>query len=204
MKKVIFKTKNSIKNQKKLYLLLIGLAILSFILGGLFIFVLNDESSTYISNGIKDFFNNISEYSGISSFFNSFVNSSVYILIIWVLGISIIGIPIILIIYIFKFFLFGFSLSSIIYTYKLGGILRCLIHLFPHQLVFLLILLLVSFYGISFSIKLYKYLFFKKIINFKEYMNKYLKVLLYSLVVCVFISLYEAFISTYLLNLFNK
>lgn len=204
MKKVIFKTKNSIKNQKKLYLLLIGLAILSFIFGILFIFILSDESSTYIFNGIKDFFNNISEYSGISSFFNSFVNNSVYVLVVWILGISIIGIPIILFIYIFKFFLFGFSLSSIIYTYKLGGILRSLIHLFPHQLVFLLVLLLVSFYGISFSIKLYKYLFFKKIINFKEYMNKYLKVLLYSLVVCVFISLYEAFISTYLLNLFNK
>ena len=135
--------------------------------------------------------------------FSSLINNLVYVLSIWTLGISIIGLPIIITIFSFKFFFFGFSLSSIICTYKWGGILRSLVHLFPHQLLFLIVLLLVTFYAVSFCLKLFNYLFFKKMINFREVMRKYLKILLICSLTTIFISLYEVYISTYLLNLFN-
>ena len=77
------------------------------------------------------------------------------------------------------------------------------LHCFPHQLLFLIVMVLVTFYGSSFCIKLFNYLFLKKNINFKEVMRKYLKILLVSCVCCLFVSLYEIYISYYLLNLFN-
>lgn len=203
MKKGIFKTKVNVESQKKLYVFLIGLAFLSLIAGIVFIFLITDENLMQITNNITLFFNDINNGNKFSLLCSSIVNNFTYILIIWILGISIIGLPIILIIYLFKFFLFGFSLSSVIYTFKWKGILRMFFHSFPHQLLFLIIMLLVTFYASSFCIKLFNYLFLKKNINFKEVMRKYLKILLISLVSCLAISLYEVYVSYYLLDFFN-
>lgn len=122
---------------------------------------------------------------------------------IWILGISIIGLPLVIGIFIFKSFITGFSISSIIYTYKLNGVLKTIFHIFPHQIVFLILLLLITFYASSFCIKLFNYLFLKKMINFKEVMHKYLKILLICVIGSIVSSLYEVYVSTYLLNFFN-
>lgn len=203
MKKAIFKAKTSIESQKKLYIFLIGLAVLGIISGIIFIFLISDENIVQIKDNLTLFFKDINTGNKLDLLFSSLINNLVYVLSIWTLGISIIGLPIIITIFSFKFFFFGFSLSSIICTYKWGGILRSLVHLFPHQLLFLIVLLLVTFYAVSFCLKLFNYLFFKKMINFREVMRKYLKILLICSLTTIFISLYEVYISTYLLNLFN-
>jgi len=203
MKKGIFKAKTNIANQKKLYIFLIGLALLSLISGIIFIFLIKEENLTEISKKITIYFTEINNANKLNILINSIINNFIYIITIWILGISLIGLPIILIIFIFKNFITGLSISSIIYTYKINGIIKTIIHIFPHQIILLIILLLISFYSISFCIKLFKYLFLKKIINFKEVMQKYLKILIISLLVTLFTSIYEAYISTYLLNYFN-
>jgi len=203
MKKGIFKAKTNIANQKKLYIFLIGLALLSLISGIIFIFLIKEENLTEISKKITIYFTEINNANKLNILINSIINNFIYIITIWILGISLIGLPIILIIFIFKNFITGLSISSIIYTYKINGIIKTIIHIFPHQIILLIILLLIFFYSISFCIKLFKYLFLKKIINFKEVMQKYLKILIISLLVTLFTSIYEAYISTYLLNYFN-
>jgi len=203
MKKGIFKAKTNIANQKKLYIFLIGLALLSLISGIIFIFLIKEENLKEISKKITIYFTEINNANKLNILINSIINNFIYIITIWILGISLIGLPIILIIFIFKNFITGLSISSIIYTYKINGIIKTIIHIFPHQIILLIILLLISFYSISFCIKLFKYLFLKKIINFKEVMQKYLKILIISLLVTLFTSIYEAYISTYLLNYFN-
>mgnify|MGYP003295333797 CR=1 FL=1 len=60
-----------------------------------------------------------------------------------------------------------------------------------------------SFYSISFSIKLFKSLFLKQTINFRVVMQKYIKILLISLIGIIIVSLYEVFISTYFIKLFT-
>ncbi len=201
MRKKIFYGKRNTKNQKLLYLILIGLALIAFIIGVIFIFMISHNNQETIKEAITSYYNESSLT--LSSFFRVLFNNYTYILLIWILGISIIGIPIVLILFLFKSFLLGFSLSSIFYTFKFKGILVTIFNLIPSKILFLVILLLITFYSVSFSIKLFKHLFLKMPINFRESMNKYLKVLLISLVVSIFISLFEAIISIYLLNLFN-
>ena len=202
MKKKIFIPKNNTKNQKKLYFILIGLALLSFIFGCLFIFMISEGNVSYIKDNLVNYFNNAD--SSLSLFFKSLFNNYIYLLVIWILGISIIGIPIVIFMFLFKYFIFGFSLSSILSSFGFNGILLSLINLMPHKLMYLVVLLLVSFYSISFSIKIFKNFFLKRPINFRESMNKYFKILLISLVVTLFISLYEGFISNNLVNFFYK
>ncbi len=197
----VFK-KDNLKEQKKLYMVLIGLALLSVIFGIIFIFFINKDNVNLINSKITDYFSS-SNKDYLSLFIKSLINNFIYILIIWLFGLSIFGVVVSVIIMMFKSFLFGFSFVSIISTYGLKGLLISFIHMFPHQILFLIVILLLTFYASSFSLKLFKYLFLKRPISFKEVMSKYLKILLISLTVSLFISLYDGFISNFLVNLFN-
>ena len=201
MKRKSFIAKNKSHNQKLLYLVLIGLALIAFVVGILFIFFISKENLSYISESLISYFNNISI--NFSIFFKNLLNNYIIILIIWMLGISIIGVPLVLFIFLFKSFILGFSVSSLIYSFRLKGILLSLIHLLPGKVIFIVILLLLTFYSISFSIKLFISLFLKKQINFIESMDKYFKILLICLITTLIITLYDSFISNYLLNLFD-
>lgn len=200
------RTKNSILKQKKIYLFLIGLVVISIFSGILFWFIISNEDKLLVTNDLTSFFNCIKEGVSINylgSLLNSIVTNLIYIILIWLLGISIIGLPIILFMITIKCFIVGFSISSIIAIYGFKGLLGALVYTFPHQIMFLLLLILLGFYAISFCIKLFKYLFLKQIINFKVSMRRYLKILLISIGIGIFLSLFETFISTYLIKLFT-
>ena len=198
MKKIKFISKRN-TNQKRLYLLLIGLAIISILIGSYFIFIISKVNKEFIKDNLINYFDNTN--SSMELFFKTLFNYYLYIIIIWILGISIIGIPIVIFMYLFKSFILGFSISSIIYSFGLKGTLISLIDMFPHKILLLIVVLLMTFYSLSFSIKLIKHLFFKKQINFKEAFNKYFRILIISLSATIFIALYEVFIVTILIKL---
>ncbi len=206
MNNKLYAAKNSIIKQKKLYRIIITLMIFGIISGILFIFFISKESKTKALVSIKNFFDLMNTSTGVNygkSLLNTLVNNIGYILLIWLLGISIIGLPITIVLAFMKSFIVGFSISSIISCYKAKGILGAFLYVFPHQIIILFIYLLLSFYSISFSIKLFKSLFLKQTINFRVVMQKYIKILLISLIGIIIVSLYEVFISTYFIKLFT-
>ena len=206
MNNKLYAAKNSIIKQKKLYRIIITLMIFGIISGILFIFFISKESKTKALVSIKNFFDLMNTSTGINygkSLLNTLVNNIGYVLLIWLLGISIIGLPITIVLAFMKSFIVGFSISSIISCYKPKGILGAFLYVFPHQIIILFIYLLLSFYSISFSIKLFKSLFLKQTINFRVVMQKYIKILLISLIGIIIVSLYEVFISTYFIKLFT-
>lgn len=206
MNNKLYAAKNSIIKQKKLYRIIITLMIFGIISGILFIFFISKESKTKALVSIKNFFDLMNTSTGVNygkSLLNTLVNNIGYVLLIWLLGISIIGLPITIILAFMKSFIVGFSISSIISCYKAKGILGAFLYVFPHQIIILFIYLLLSFYSISFSIKLFKSLFLKQTINFRVVMQKYIKILLISLIGIIIVSLYEVFISTYFIKLFT-
>lgn len=206
MNNKLYAAKNSIIKQKKLYRIIITLMIFGIISGILFIFFISKESKTKALVSIKNFFDLMNTSTGINygkSLLNTLINNIGYVLLIWLLGISIIGLPITIVLAFMKSFIVGFSISSIISCYKAKGILGAFLYVFPHQIIILFIYLLLSFYSISFSIKLFKSLFLKQTINFRVVMQKYIKILLISLIGIIIVSLYEVFISTYFIKLFT-
>lgn len=205
MKLVNHGTKEEILKQKKKYLILLILSTIGIISGIIFIFTISKQDKLTIVEYMNNFFTGIQEnkLNYTSCLFNSLLNNILYITIIFLLGISIIGFPIIITILFFKSFIIGFSFSSIIYTYGLKGIINAIFYTFPHQVIYLLIIILLSFYALNFSSRLFRYLFLKKNINFKEITHKYLKIYLLALIITLILSLYETYISTYLLKLFT-
>ena len=187
------------KNQKRLYLLLIGLAFIAILSGIIFIFLISNSNKIFIKDNLITYFNNLS--SSTTIFFKSLFNNFIYIIIIWLFGISIIGIPVVVFMYLFKSFIFGFSISSIIYSFGIKGMFYVLCDLIFNKFIYLVIILLSTFYSLSFSYKLIKYLFLKKSINFRDAMNKYFKILIISLTVSLFITIYEVYILHFLIKI---
>lgn len=206
MNKKIYAAKNSILNQKKFYVFLITIMLVGIISGIIFVFFLNNNDKTEVTKEITSFFNLVKTSDGINyskSLTNSLLVNISYIILIWLLGISIIGFPLILGILFLKSFIFGFSISSIIATYGFKGTLGAFLYVFPHQIIILILYLLLSFYALSFCYKLFSHLFLKKTVNFKTGMNKYLKILAIGIVVSILITFYEVFLSTYFMKLFT-
>ena len=85
-----------------------------------------------------------------SAFINCLTSNTIYIVLIWLLGISILGIPIIIIILILKSFTIGFTISSILYFYKFKGLIIAIIYIIP-LLINLFAIIYLSYYAIMFS-----------------------------------------------------
>lgn len=197
--------KHSIKfNNKNLLIFLIFLFIFSFILGIIFFFFL-DKGDKVLSNSIIDSYFNIKNNSSIIvPLRESILEKTFNIFLIWILGISIIGILLVIVIYFFHGFSLGYTLSSLIYKYKIKGIIYFIGYISVSKIIFIFLIFLITFFSIKVSYKFIKLCFSKQDINIKPYINKYFKVLFYSFILVIFISLVEVLIDPFIINLFTK
>lgn len=198
------RNKYSIDRQKKIYFIFISIILVSIILGFFFYFIISDSNKELVLKTQTDFFNGITSdnINYLSSFINSIFANFMYIFLIFILGLSVVGFIFIVAILLIKSFILGFSISSIIGTFGFRGIFLSLVYIFPHQIIFLIILLLMCFYGCNFCFRLFRHLFFKSIINFDKVKIKYLKVFVVSLLGSFFCSIYEVFVMPWLIGFF--
>ena len=203
LKNVKNKVTNKLEEQKKIYIFLIIVMTIGMILGIIYAVILNKSDHNLVTTSLNSFFtsikNNDIDYK--SALINSLIGNISFVTFIFLLGISIIGIPLIIMSLAISSFIFGFSLSSIIYTYHLNGILRAITYLFPHQIITLLMSLFLGFYALYFGIKLFKYLFRGVDINLRNSMKRYLQVYITVLLFFIGCSFLEVFLSPALIKL---
>ncbi|MCI8347346.1 MAG: hypothetical protein HFJ12_05335 [Bacilli bacterium] len=191
--------KRNIKRNKLLLKLLIMTSV--FILLGIFyIAILSKSNKHMIKENLELFFSSLKKLNYTKAFINCFSSNMIFTIFIWIFGISIVGIPIILIFLIIKSFILGFSISSFIYFYHWKGVIASLIYIIP-LIINLFTIVILSYYGILFSKNLNKLLFFKKEIRFKNIMRKYLKILLFSLLIITLSSIIEIYVVPNILKL---
>ena len=201
--KLLDKLKNKLKINKRLFLFLIVLLLIGITFGSIFITILEENDRTLVYNSLKDFFENIKgqKLDYFSSLKNSMLINLLTIFIIWLLGISVIGIPILIIIFFSKAFTIGFIIGSIIAKYGMVGCLLSIAYTFPHAFIFLLALAYLLMYSLSFSFKIIEAITKKKNLDFKILMNQYSKILFFTFTVGVICSLLEVFISPNFINI---
>lgn len=192
--------------QKKKYVFLIGLAVVGILFGIVFSFILSNSDKLLVESSINNFFNAIehNEIHYMDGLFSSLFAGLLYIVIVWFLGISIIGIPIILFLLFIKGFIMGFSIGSIISIYKVKGIIGAFLYIFPHHILSIISYILLCYFAIVFSKRLFDYLFLKKEVGLKKLMRKYIKIFLICFVVSILCSLSETFLAPALLKLFTN
>lgn len=188
-----------LKQNKLLFRLLI-ISIIFIIIGILFLAVTSKTNKLLIKDNLNTYFTSLNKLNYSKGFINSIVNNYFYLIIIWILGISIIGIPIAIFILILKSFILGYTISSIIYFYGLKGIFISIIYIIP-LVINLIIIYILCYFAINFSKSLNKMLFLKKNISLRFLVKNYLKILLYSGIGLLISSLIEVFVIPNILRL---
>ena len=175
---------------------LIVLVLVGVGAGALFSLILSDGDKKLVTDYLNDFITNISKsnFNFNVSFFNTVIFTLGFALIIWLFGISIIGILFVLPFLFIKSFVLGFSIGSILINFKFKGILLSLAYVVPHHVVNIMVYILISAYSIMISYRLFNSMREKKNFDFKLFMNKYLFILLFSLSILFISSLYEVFV----------
>ena len=201
MDKIHIRKKARLLKTQKLFIKLIILVIISIILGILYMAILSKSNKELINTTLTNFFTEINkgkiDYT--SSFINSISNYTLSGLLIWILGISIIGIPLVLIFIFYKSFIVGFSLTSLIYFYKVKGLIASFIYLIP-LIIGLGVFIILSFFSIRYSHRLTRVIFYKQDYSLTRYTKRYLKILLIGEISLIVISLIETFLVPYLLK----
>ena len=198
--------RKELKKNKYKYILLITIIIIGIISGFILANILSFNDKKIISSEVGEYLINLkngNNFGNFNNIINSFSINILYLLIIFIFSLSVIGIIFNPIILYFKSFIVGFSIGIMINIYSFTGILFGIFSVFPHQIVNLVIYLFVSFYGMKLSINLFKLIFLKKKFDFSSFMAKYLKVMLFSVVILIISSIYEVFLGDFILKVFT-
>lgn len=180
---------------KSISTFIISFFIIGIISGSLFLICLSTGDKTIVST----------ELSGIisgnltGSIKNTLTINLLYIISIFILGISTIGLVFNGFIIYLKGFVTGFCVSSMIYIYKIKGLLLGLIYLIPHNIINIIIILSLSIYSIIFSLGIIKQITGKRI-NTINLLKRYTFIFLVSLGVIILTSIIEVYFATFLLN----
>ena len=202
MKKQMDKLKNKTTSNKKIIVFLVGLFLIGLIAGSIFITIISKSDQALVKEYIKEFVNKAdkNKLNYLEALKNASLSNGLFIVIVWLLGFSIIGIPIVIFMYFSKAFILGFSLSSFILQYKFKGLLLVLIYFFPHHVVNILAYTLILIYSLKISFILINSIIKKKTISFKAIMNRYLIVFAVSIGMVIVASLYECFVVPFLIR----
>ncbi len=202
MKKQMDKLKNKTTSNKKIIVFLVGLFLIGLIAGSIFITIISKSDQALVKEYIKEFVNKAdkNKLNYLEALKNASLSNGLFIVMVWLLGFSIIGIPIVIFMYFSKAFILGFSLSSFILQYKFKGLLLALIYFFPHHVVNILAYTLIMIYSLKISFILINSIIKKKTISFKAIMNRYLIVFAVSIGMVIVASLYECFVVPFLIR----
>lgn len=189
---------------KKTLIFLFIISFIGLLTGSLFMTVLSSSDKNLIADTLNNFMNNIEPINYGKTLLESLLINFISILFIWILGISVIGIPIVIIFIFIKSFLLSFSLASFIANFKLKGVLLGTIYNFPHNFINLVLFIYLGVYSIRLSIILLNGVIKRKNVDFKIIMNRYLLVLIVSIITSVLLSLFDVFVMPYLLKIISN
>lgn len=199
--------KSIIFPSKKINFFVITILFLGVTSGAIFANIIDLNDKNLVIDKIKLLISNIDNQSinSLLAFKNSIITNLSYSLIIWILGLTIIGIIVNIFLLYIKGFIFGFSLSAFIITYSYKGIILSILYTLFGQLLNLIVIMMISIYSIMFTIN-----FLKQIINSKHnqdiprFFKNYSLIFLITIIISLISSVSEAFLFPTLIKIIIK
>ena len=185
---------NDLKKDKSIYLSLLIALIISFIFGMFFITILSSTDKVTLKEYITNFFTSIKQ-GKIISLYKTLINNNLGILITSILAFSVVLFPLVIVIIFYKGFSLAFTITSLIYTFKIKGIILAIVYVFPSLIFNLVFYFIMCYYSFKLSLILFNKAINKDTTNINKFLKKYLVIIL----VCIsFVSLFSLY-DTYLL-----
>lgn len=185
-----------IKRNKILSILCI-MTIITILLGFIFYAKLDEESRGIVSNNIIKLTEENTQ-NVVTFLSNNFISIS----IIWILGISMIGLPIIMGIYLYMVFVFSFECCALLSIKGISSLPFITIYLLP-KLIMVPSIFLLCLYSIHFSLYLFQNLFLQKELNIKKMMKQYKKIYIITLIGLFLATCIEYMNYKYIFQLFH-
>lgn len=189
---------------KRTNFFIITVLILGVISGSLFLMMTTDADKSSVVSQIGSFFSNISTDavdSGLA-FKNSLIINYLFVFIIWILGLSMIGVIVNLFLTFLKGFLVGFSVGALFLTYSYKGILASLLYVLLGQIFNMGVVIVLAVYSIMFSLNLFKII--TKGGNNRLMLKRYIVILMFCIIISFISSILEVYLFPSVLKLVVK
>lgn len=199
--------KSIIFPSKKINIFVITVLFLGVISGAIFSNIIDLNDKKLVIEKIQLFISNIDNQTinSLLAFKNSILTNISYSIIIWILGMTIIGVLFNIFLLYLKGFIFGFSLSAFILTYSYKGIILSILYTIFGQLLNLIVIMILSIYSIMFTINFLKQIIKSKInLNIPKYFKNYSLIFLITIIISIISSISEAFLFPTLIKIIIK
>jgi len=199
--------KSIIFPSKKINFFVITVLFLGVISGAIFSNIIDLNDKKLVIEKIELLISNIDNQNinSLLAFRSSILTNLAYSLVIWILGLTIIGVLVNVFILYIKGFIFGFSLSAFIITYSYKGIILSVLYTIFGQLLNLLVIMILCIYSIMFTINLIKQIVKNNHnVNILKFFKNYSLIFLITIIISLVSSLCEAFLFPALVKIIIK
>lgn len=191
---------NDLKKDKSIYVSLIIALLISFIFGMFFITILSSTDKVTLKEYITNFFTSIKQ-GKIISLYKTLINNNLGILITAILAFSVVLFPLVIVIIFYKGFTLAFTITSLIYTFKIKGIILAIVYVFPSLIFNLVFYFIMCYYSFKLSLILFNKVINKNTTNINKFLKKYLVIILICIVFVSLFSLYDTYLLPSLIKL---
>lgn len=187
-----------------LYVFVTILLLMGVIFGAVIVNSLTWNQKQDLLNYLTRFFGEVSKGSFADSndmFSESYGHYIKYILLMWILGLSVIGLPIILIMLFIKGVVIGFTVGFLVNQLGWHGFLLAFVSVLPQNLILVPGFIIAAAASILFSVKMIRQQFLKKTTEaFFPRFFKFSSLIIAVGVVLALASLFEAYLSPFLMK----
>ena len=191
---------NDLKKDKSIYLSLLIALLISFIFGMFFITILSSTDKVTLKEYITNFFTSIKQ-GKIISLYKTLINNNLGILITSILAFSVVLFPLVIVIIFYKGFTLAFTITSLIYTFKIKGIILAIVYVFPSLIFNLVFYFIMCYYSFKLSLILFNKAINKDTTNINKFLKKYLVIILVCISIVSLFSLYDTYLLPSLIKL---
>ncbi len=198
--------KQHFKEQSSIYLFVFVLFLMGVIFGAIIVNSMNLSQKEDLYYYLNRFFGQVAEGKIASSaemFQQSFFHNIKYLGLMWILGISIIGVPVILVMLFIKGMVVGFTVGFLVNQLGLKGFLLSFISVLPQNILLIPAFIIMCSVAISFTLKIIKQLFVKRTSNVESPFSlflRYVTIFLFIGVLAMVASGFEAYASPFLMQ----
>ncbi|SFA97662.1 MULTISPECIES: stage II sporulation protein M [unclassified Bacillus (in: firmicutes)] len=187
------------RENSSIFLFVVVLFLMGVIFGAVVVNSLSFTQKEDLFSYLSQFFGQVSDGKVAAAndlFRQSFYHNIKFIGLMWVLGISIIGLPVILILLFIKGMVVGFTVGFLVNQMGWNGFLLAFVSILPQNLIIIPIFIIIAAVSISFSLRMVQMQFMKKYSQpILPLFRRYLTALVVAIILLAVSSAVEAYLS---------
>ncbi|MEH7095093.1 stage II sporulation protein M [Neobacillus vireti] len=192
------------REHSSIFLFIVVLFLMGVIFGAIVVNSMSITQKEDLFYYLSQFFGQVSDGTVTDDndlFLQSFLHNSKFIGLMWILGISIIGLPIILILLFLKGMVVGFTVGFLVSQMGWKGFLLAFASILPQNLIIIPVFILMAAFSVIFSIRMIKRQFMKKYaLPIMPYFKRYIVSLIAAVLFISAASGVEAYLSPWLMK----